>query len=295
MARDSGVRSEETRIPATDGYALGATLYLPPGNSSRYVLIAPAAGVKRSFYSRYARFLSSYGLCVITFDYRGVGSSRPAKLTGFPARMRDWGAKDLAGTIAWVRERGCTELLCVGHSAGSQVFGLAHNNTNVDALLTIAAQSGYWGWWPRPRRYQMAALWYLLVPASTRALGYFPGKRLKLSEDLPAGVALEWARWCRHPAYIVDDRGRPDREHFRAFRNPICSIAFEDDTYAPSDAVTSLLNCYSSAPKEDVRIQPRDCGVTSIGHFGFFRDNLKGSLWVRTANWLLGERPIKSH
>src|SRR4051812_27336044 len=127
MGRDSGVRLEEIRIPATDGYPLGATLYLPPGNSSRYVLIASATGVKRSFYSRYARFLSSYGLCVITFDYRGIGNSRPATLSGFPASMRDWGAKDLAGTITWVRERGCTELLCVGHSAGGQVFGLAQN------------------------------------------------------------------------------------------------------------------------------------------------------------------------
>lgn len=90
----------------------------------------------------------------------------------------------------------------VGHSVGGQLVGLLPDASRISALVTIGAQSGDWRLWPLPTRLAMAVLWYGLVPGVTHAVGYLPGS-LGIGEDLPAGVALEWARWCRTPGYLA--------------------------------------------------------------------------------------------
>jgi predicted alpha/beta hydrolase len=278
------MKVEDIRVPSSDGYSLAGTLYEPASPAARHVLIAAATGVRRRFYDRFARFLCARGFGVVSFDYRGIGDSRPGSLVGFQASMRDWGEKDLAAAIDWTVARS-GKLLAVGHSAGGQLFGLAANNCKVRALVAVAAQSGYWGFWPSPRKYLMAALWYAFVPGLTRACGYFPSRLLRLGEDLPAGVAREWASWCRNRAYMVDAQRRPDLQFFEAFQSPIRYYSFEDDRYAPQAAVDYLAGCYANAPKEARHVCPADIGALAIGHFGFFREKCKRRLWTETAEW----------
>ncbi|MDI9738710.1 alpha/beta hydrolase, partial [Stutzerimonas stutzeri] len=64
----------------------------------------------------------------------------------------------------------------------------------VDRYLNVAGQYAYWRDYAAERRLQMYAKWHLLMPAMTRLVGYFPGRRLGWLEDLPAGVALEWSQ-----------------------------------------------------------------------------------------------------
>jgi len=278
-------------ITAAVGLELAATVYEPTAaGQDKIVLIAPATAVKRGYYDGYARFLAEQGLRVVTFDYRGIGDSRPASLRGCRASMRDWAEQDLAGVVEWIRRRYTgARLVVVGHSAGGQFVGLAQNNDRICAMLAVAAQSGYWGYWDSPRKYLMAALWYVLMPALTRLASYFPGKRIGLGEDLPRGVALEWARWCRHPQFIVDAEGRPLRENFRKFRAPIRAYSFADDPYAPRRAVEALLDFYANAPHTLTHVRPSDVGAGAIGHFGFFRDRFRASLWRDSAQWLLAQ------
>lgn len=291
------MKVQDLRIPATDGFELAATLYRQGegGRAERFVLITSATGVKRRYYHKYACFLCEQGFAVLTFDYRGIGDSRPKSLFRFKASMREWAEKDIAGVIEWVvREYGIEKMLLIGHSAGGQLVGLAPNNNRVAAMLAIAAQSGYWRFWAFPQKYLMACLWYLLVPVVTTALTYFPSKRLGLAEDLPGGVAIEWARWCRHPHYIVDRKGQPVRRYFEAFEAPILYYSFEDDGYAPKEAVEYLANCYVNAPKQGQHLRPGDLGVGSIGHFGFFQEKFKPLLWQETADWLKRQREAAS-
>ena len=44
----------------------------------RRVLIVSAMGVPQRFYADFAEWLASQGHAVMSFDYRGVGESRPA-------------------------------------------------------------------------------------------------------------------------------------------------------------------------------------------------------------------------
>jgi predicted alpha/beta hydrolase len=279
------MKVQDISIPASDGFLLAGTLYEPESAAGCYVLVASATGVRRRFYDKFARFLCVRGFGVVAFDYRGIGDSKKGSLIGFRASMRDWGEKDLAALIDWTAARS-DRLMAVGHSAGGQLFGLAPNNRKVAALVAVAAQSGYWGFWPFPRKYLMAALWYAFVPGLTRACGYFPAKRLHLGEDLPAGVAREWARWCRNPVYMIDADRLPERRFFETFRAPIRHYSFEDDAYAPKAAVDYLAGCYCNAPKEARHVRPGDVGAAAIGHFGFFRGKNKCRLWTETAEWL---------
>ncbi len=275
---DSGLR-----IPALDGFELAATLYEPgtgPGGS--VVLISSATAVKRGYYDAYARHLAGEGFTVVTYDYRGIGGSRPERLAGFRACMRDWGQLDLAGVLDWIglhlRPR---LLLTVGHSAGGQLVGLAEPNWRISALLTVGSQSGWWAHWPAPARYKLAAQWYAM-PVITRLFGYLPGA-FGTKEDLPGGVAREWARWGRRPRYLFEDGLE---EGFARFRAPLFAYSFSDDTYAPRPAVESLLDAYSGADITHRHLSPADVGTREIGHFGFFRERFRDTLWRESTAWL---------
>lgn len=271
----------DTTITATDGFQLAATEFGDVSQARRAVLIAPATGVKRRLYRPFAEFLASEGFIAVTWDWRGIGDSRPASLRGFEATMREWGERDLASVISWASARyEGAQLMAVGHSYGGQSIGLAPNRERVSALVTVGAQSGYYGHWPAPRRYMYSALWRIAVPLTTHIAGYFPARFCGLGEDLPRGVALQWARWCRTPSYLGDWSGH------RAFKAPILAIGFMDDAFAPPAAIDALHAHYGSRKQQRWSIAADELGAKEIGHFGFFRKGVTPTLWRDVADWL---------
>lgn len=276
---------EERRVRALDGAPLAASIYrAPPGQRPRPpVVLAPATGVKRRFYGRFARFLAGRGFDVVTFDYRGIGGSRQAARA---PRMREWGELDLAGVV---RDASLTlgrrdgRVALVGHSVGGQLVGLMPDNERVEALVTVGAQSGDYRLWPLPSRLAMALLWHAVVPGVTHAVGYLPGA-LGVGEDLPRGVALEWARWCRTPGYLAAEGGATRAASFARVRAPILAFGFDDDPYAPRAAVDALLSLYRSATVERRQVPRPPRG--KIGHFGFFRRRFETTLWAEAADFL---------
>jgi predicted alpha/beta hydrolase len=95
---------------------------------------------------------------------------------------------------------------------------------------------------------------------------------------------IEWARWCRHPKYLVGDLG-VEREYAR-FTAPIRLYAISDDRFAPERAVEELAVLYPSSKPEIRRVSPSDLNEKSIGHFGFFRERFRDSLWREARDWL---------
>lgn len=285
--QEPAVHSEVVRIAAGDGRALAGTLYLPAVSNQRCVLVNGATAVKRSHYDGYARYLAAAGFTVLTYDYRGIGDSCEAGGRPEQATMRQWGEEDTAGAISFLSQRmPASRLLVVAHSAGGQLFGLAANNRRAAGLLAVSSQSGYWRLWPWPRRLALALLWFVAMPLLSRLCSRFPARRLGLGgSDLPAGVAREWARWCRHPDYIVDDAGQPLRRHFNAYDGSILAYTVSDDWMAPAEAVQALLAFYTAARIECRELSPSAFGVPSLGHFGYFRNDNQ-ALWKDGAAWL---------
>jgi predicted alpha/beta hydrolase len=273
---------EELRIDAADGYPLGARVYGGTG-SGPLVVVNSATGVLQRYYGRFARWLSERGFTVVTYDYRGIGDSRPPRLRDFKGRMRDWGLEDFEGVLKFAsREHRGRWVALVGHSVGGQLIGFPRSNGLIRAAVTVGSQLGYWRNWPMPYRLAMGATW-LVVPAITRAVGYLPGQ-LGIGEHVPRGVALEWARWGRRPGYFLDD-GVSARD-FERVRAPVLSFSFADDLYAPERAVNRLHELLREAQVRRRHIDPRASGTRPIRHFGFFRPEHRDSLWTEVARFL---------
>src|SRR4029078_5547737 len=136
---------------------LAATTFGDPATARASVLMAGAMGVEQRYYAGFARWLAGKGFFVATFDYRGMGRSRPERfrrsLRGFDADVLTWAQKDAAAMVDFMAGRtGERPLLWVGHSLGGQILGLVPNRGRVGAMLTVATGSGYWlGNSPRPR------------------------------------------------------------------------------------------------------------------------------------------------
>lgn len=243
------------------------------------LIINSAMGVKRRYYDAFARYAAERGISVVTYDYRGIGDSRPPSLRGFPATMTAWGTRDIPAVIAWTRrELQPRTISMIGHSAGGQLVGLAPNAGEIERLVLVASQSGSYRLWSPGRREALGALWYLM-PLVSRVVGYFPSPLFGLgSENLPHGVAEEWSRWGRSRDYLFDFH---DAAGYEALRVPLLAWSFEDDQYAPRVAVESLLAHYTAATIEHRHIGPR-----GIKHFGFFRKAVGGDLWDETLTFL---------
>ena len=273
-------------FPARDGYRLAGTLYRPKTPNRRAVLFQAAAGVKQEFYGKFAAYLATRGFTALTFDYRGIGRSRPARLRGFRARMRDWAEQDIAGALDYLaRATHGARLIGIGHSFGALAFGLVPGNERYVSALTVGAQSGYWKHWRGAGRAGMWLVTHVVLPGVSRLMGYLPARWLGQGEDLPSGVAREWASWCRHPGYIVGALGA--EEAYARFTAPIRAYAIGDDAYAPPAAVEAFLGFYPNAPRKRIDVDPAQYGGP-IGHFGFFRERFKDSLWQQAADWMEG-------
>ena len=214
----------------------------------------------------------------MTYDYRGVGASRPERLPGFSATLTDWATLDASAVLGWVRrEHDPESVVLVGHSFGGQLLGLVDRARDVRGAVLVGAQLGYYGHWPLTMRLRLAFAWNALLPALTTSLGYLPG-RAGLGEDVPAGVAEEWASWCRHPDYLMGFHPAA-RARFARFDRPTLFYSFSDDDYAPLRSVHKLIGAMSHAPMFHRRFHPAELDVDEVGHFGFFRPRFADSLW----------------
>jgi predicted alpha/beta hydrolase len=278
MNQVSSASQRRITLKARDGFTLGATLHEPVGAPLGAVVIHGATAVPSGYYRRFASFLAQHGLAVLTYDYRGIGLSRPKSLRGFDASMTDWAVLDAGAAHALLDERFAgLPVASVGHSFGGQLIGLLDAARAVRGTLLVGSQLGYYGHWSALQQLRLAFIWRALVPGLTATLGYLPGQA-GLGEDLPRGVAEEWARWCSSPEYLVAHY--PEANHrFAAFASPLRFYSFSDDTFAPRAAVEALLAKFSGAATDHRRLSPRDLGEPAVGHFGFFKPQFERSLW----------------
>ncbi len=271
---------------ARDGFRLGGTLYRPAQPNGRAVLVNSAVGVRQQYYSGFAAFLEERGFTVLTYDYRGIAASRHGPLRALPARIRDWAQLDAAAALdELARAAPGAKLLAVGHSFGGNGLGLVPGNERYAGALFVGVQSGYWRHWSGTGRAGMWFLTHLMLPGISALLGYVPAQVFGQGEDLPAGVAAEWAAWCRDPHYAA---GAVGGEGYANFKAPIRSYWIADDSYAPRAATEAILREYANAKSELVAVDPASHGGGRIGHFGFFRARFRDTLWREAADWLEG-------
>jgi predicted alpha/beta hydrolase len=286
---EPAVDERPLRLRALDGYELGAILYSAPKGASprRAVVLHGGAGIPAPHYRRFARFLARSGVPVLTYDFRGIGRSRPVALRGFRSVIEDWAEYDCSAAIGWLRERfPRAELIGIAHSLGALLFGGAHNTAEQARLILIGGHTGYYGDYLPRYRLPMAVFWHGLMPVLTRLIGYFPGRGLGLGDDIPAGVALQWAARRSSDLRLVgagpgDERTRRLLDRCAELDRPALVIRFSDDAFATAAGMRRLLEYYPRLSPQYILFTPADAGVRKIGHFGFFSRRAGPALWPR--------------
>lgn len=285
-------------VPAADGHPLAATLWMPDRGSAsdRVVVVNAGAGIPARYYERFAAWLADRGPPTLTYDYRGIGASRPARLRGFEATVEDWGSKDCAAVLDAMSTRfPSARLAVIGHSIGGLVTGLAPRGERVDRMALVGTHTGYWRDYAPRARLPMYAAWHIAMPALAQLLGYFPGGLFGLPADLPEGVARDWARrrrpepwWYlrRRDGSLDAERIAAVRARFDAYRADTRVVSLADDPFATEEATARIVGLFRNCRFDRCRVDPATIGVPKVGHFGFFRSRMRETLWPLVGDFL---------
>jgi predicted alpha/beta hydrolase len=272
----------QVQVPAVDGYELAATVIQPERGADDWVIVSGAFAVAARFDFRYATSLAAAGFGAVTYDYRGIGGSRPASLRGFPASVGDWAVLDMAGVTTWVHAtHSPRRLFLVGHSLGGILPGLIDCPDLVDAMVTVGSENVYWRYrHGRTKALALGRVW--VTPPFVAVLGYLPWSWFSSAEDLPAGAVRQMAAAMRSPGGFLDDPTLPT-ERYATFRAPVLAYSVDDDPEATRSSVDSMMAAYPDVERR--HLTPTDAGQDQVGHFGYFKASAQ-PLWAEAISWL---------
>ncbi len=281
-----GLTVEDRSIKAEDGWPLEATLFR--GDRPRMaVLVSAGTGFPRGFYARFARWMAERGGVVLTYDYRGIGGSRPEDLAAMEMDYPDWGRLDMPAALKALKKAAPgLPIFHVGHSVGGHFVGFMSNQGEIARHAFVSVGTGWWGGHHRTYNPMELFFWFGFGPHQLRRHGYIRAGRLWRGTDLPRGVFDTWRRWCLKPAYFLDElrSGALEPQGFDKVRAPIRSWIFPDDPIATPGTGAALLKAYPNASSEIVVRRSQDYGARRIGHEGAFRKGLE-PLWQEILDW----------
>ncbi|NTV71385.1 MAG: alpha/beta fold hydrolase [Azonexaceae bacterium] len=290
-------------IPAVDGFPLRAHVWVHElkegGSPPPVVIINPATSVQSRYYSRFADFLHAHGFNVITYDYRGIGGSKPESMRGFNANWLDWGSKDFEGVLRFAGT--CFKghaIHIAAHSVGGFLVGMAPSNHVIQRIFTMGSQFAYWRDYAKHKRIAMYLRWHIVMPTLTAIFGYFPGKRLGWLEDTPSGVVRDWVSpeprfedmYKSGPQALSKEERKNLVQTFARVTAPTLALSMADDEFGTIPAIHRLLGYYKNSTSTHLRIEPDAIGQPSIGHFAFFNARYADSLWRIPLAWLRDAR-----
>jgi predicted alpha/beta hydrolase len=282
---------------AADGFELRGTWFMPArvGQSAPIVVIACGGGIPARYYSRMAKFLAGREMAAFTFDYRGIGESRGRSLKGLEAGVETWAQLDLGAALSVAQAAfPLASLGVIAHSVGAMLIGAARDAPKVSRIVLLGPHTGYWGDY-RPRwRWLLYLTWHVLMPIVTKLVGYFPGRALRLGEDLPRQFAMDWAR-RRRPELLrtANDVQRFGEilAHYGQMRAKTLILSVTDDAFAPPVAAQRLLLLYPNLTAIHESISPAALGRRRLGHMAFLRRPTGPYFWERASAWLLQTDP----
>ena len=286
MSEDVGIFEKAVLIVARDGYELSGTHFAPPGDSGRVAAVfACGGGIPARRYRHFLRSLAAAGLPVLSFDYRGVGASRPASLRGFRASVEDWAEFDCGAALDWLFQYyPNADLFGITHSFGATILTAAPGAERLTKIGMIVPHTGYWGDYRAAFRWPMTLVWHAFMPIMTHIFGYFPGSKLKLGDDIPAGVAMQWAA-RRTPEFrprgteleVVRANALLKRRNLLSL--PVLVVAVSGDAFATETGIRRVLSTLPLARPKWWNVTSSAGNKTTMGHFSFFSRRMRETLW----------------
>ncbi|WP_462159694.1 alpha/beta hydrolase family protein [Pseudoalteromonas sp. GB56] len=270
-------------VKTEDNVTLNGIVY-PSEAAKAVILINPGTATRTSFYTPFAQFLAEHGYHVVLWNYRGFAESKTSPLSECNYSYSDIGRYDIPAVIDKTKRLfPQLPLYCIGHSAGGQQFGLAHNHTKVDALIAVAVSAGYFAHMPLAYRLKANFFFRIYAPITAAIFNYVPAKKFNFMEDLPTGFAKEWSAWCKEKnlffAKKFYGKSVPDGT-YQNFSVPTYVFTADDDEISTPRNVDNFWQQVS--PKQPIKFKYYNSSLSpsgKIGHFGYFRKSNK-QIWI---------------
>jgi predicted alpha/beta hydrolase len=279
---DTATVSEPFKEAAADGFMLGGFTWRHalPDAQRPVVIINAATSVRCRHYSRFADYLFANGFDVITYDYRGIGESRPASLKGLEASWTDWGALDFEAMLKRAQRS-----FPASQSMWSATVSAARRDW--------ASRAGHSSAGDRRRAVRLLARlcagssladvgqWHVVMPLLTRICGYFPASASAGWKTRPPAWSATGARLPRATSSVRAAADSEDKRPPALRQRPRKDLGDQHQRrpYGTIPAIERLLGYFTHASKTHLRIAPQDIGEKQVGHFAFFRSAYQATLW----------------
>ena len=274
-------------LKTSDQNLISVTVFEPQNPNGKLLLINSATGVKQQIYFSFAKYFAENGFTAITYDYRGIGDSKPKKMNGFHATMRIWGTDDFKTVTDFIKKNYQNhQKFCLGHSVGALIIGMNENAHIFDKFIFVATQDAYIGNLKANIAASAVLGFGIAVPLTTKFFGYFPAHRFGLGESLPKGVAYDWRTLILNKKSTSRLYEKIATHFSKDLKQETFIIHAEDDPWVTMKGMENLMNnVYPHLKKTYREIKVSDSEKGEIGHINFFRSFNK-SLWKIVLNEL---------
>lgn len=274
------ITMKELILNTSDHIPLSVKVFEPQISNGKLLLINSATGVKQQIYFSFAKYFAEKGFTVITYDYRGIGESKPTKMRGFNASMRIWGIIDFKTITDFIQnEYPDYTQFCLGHSVGALILGMNDSSKNFEKFIFVGTQDAYIGNLTFTVAGTALLGFGIALPAMTHFFGYFPAHRFGLGESLPKGVAFDWQTLILNKKSTSKLYEKIGENISKELSQKTFIIHAEDDTWVTQKGMKNLLkNVYPNLKTTYREIKISESEKEEIGHVNFFRSYNK-KLW----------------
>ena len=261
----------EATVTTTSGLTSHVTFIPVDDPAAPVLVIRPAFGAPASYYRHLTPALAEVGLASLVVEYPGRETRDGI------GRETTYGYDALAtgvheSVMTHVRElRPDAPVVLLGHSLGGHVsiFAAALHPDGpaaVDGVILAASASPYWRGYGAPGRVRSFAGTALMATVA-RAVGYWPGDRLKFWGRQSRVLVQDWSRMAR-TGRVRPSGAQVDYEAaLGAYGGQVLAISLPNDSFAPVGGLEQMLRW---VPKARVT---RWHSPDDLGHIQWVRRN----------------------
>jgi len=263
---------EKLLLQTDDEIEITAHIFRPDESNHKVLLINSATGVKQQIYFSFAQFFAEQGFTVLTYDYRGIGLSKPEKMKGFQSSMRIWGSRDYKALTQFIiKNFPDHQKFCLGHSVGALILGMNKDSETFNEFLFVGTQNAFVGNLKWRTKIEAVLGFGIVQPLFTELFGYFPAHWFGLGESLPKNCAYDWRTLILNRKSTNKLLLKTD-DYSKDLNRKVFVIQAEDDAWLTEKGVQSLLNDTYPNLKPTFRlIKTSESEKGEIGHVNFFR------------------------